>query len=182
MRIIAGIAKGRKLSSQKNSNARPTLDRVKEAVFSMIAPYIVESNVLDLFAGFGGLGLEAVSRGAQKATLVEKNYKNSKIIGENIDICKFKDSTDLQIDDVFSFITNSTDKYDLIFMDPPYNKGYEEKTLLLIHEYDLIKENGLVIIEHSKRDSIDDLATMTKIKEKQYGDTAITVLQQREEE
>ena len=181
MRIISGKARGRKLSSKKNSNARPTLDRVKEAVFNMIAPYIHDSNILDLFAGFGGLGLEAISQGAQKATLVEKNYKNAKIIKENIEICNFDDKTILEINDVFSFITNTKEKYDIIFMDPPYNKGYEEKTLLLIYENDLIKKNGLIIVEHSKRDNINNIEDLKIIKEKEYGDTAITVLQQREE-
>mgnify|MGYP006279194685 CR=1 FL=1 len=181
MRIIAGEAGGRKLNSLKKSNARPTLDRVKEAIFSMIAPYLQSSNVLDLFAGFGGLGLEAISRGANMATFVEKNYKNARIIKENIELCKFQDRTNLEVKDVFSFVTNTPDKYDNIFMDPPYNQGYEDKTLQIIYENEIIKQNGLIIIEHSKRTTIKELETFIKVKDKEYGDTAITVMQKKEE-
>lgn len=181
MRIISGRAGGRRLKSSKKSNARPTLDRVKEAVFSMLAPYLVDAEVLDLFAGFGGLGLEAVSRGAARAVLVEKNRRNLGIIRKNIDLCGFLDNVELIQNDVFDFLSNRSDSYDIIIMDPPYRKKYGGKIVEIIENNCLLKDGGLIVIEHSNKEEFSDTQYSNIIKEKEYGDTAITIFQFREE-
>ena len=181
MRIISGKAGGIRLKSLKNSNARPTLDRVKEALFSILAPYLREAKVLDLFAGFGGLGLEAVSRGAKEVTLVERNRKNADIIRKNIDLCNFNNEVELIQGDVFKFLDKSNSNFDIIIMDPPYNKKYGEKLLKIISNNNLIKDKGLVVIEHGKNETINDVNDLIKFKEKKYGDTFLTILVKREE-
>ena len=181
MRVISGKAGGRKLKSIKKSNARPTLDRVKEAMFSMLAPYIPNTAVLDLFAGFGGLGLEAMSRGADSAVLVEKNRKNVAVIKENINICNFAENTKLIKDDVFKFLNYIDEVYDLIIMDPPYEKGYAKKSIDIILKRKLVNNNALIVVEHSSNNYFSNYNKLNIIKEKEYGDTAITIFQYREE-
>ena len=180
MRIIAGEAGGINLKSIKNSNARPTLDRVKEALFSIIAPYIRDTKVLDLFSGFGNLGLEAVSRGAKNAILVERSRKNINVIKKNIDLCNFNDRIQLVKDDVFKYLEYSTKDFDIIFMDPPYDKQYGNDLLKKIKSNNILKKNGLIVIEHSEKEIISS-QDFIKIKEKNYGNTVLTILENREE-
>lgn len=181
MRIIAGEARGRKLKSIKSKNTRPTLDRVKEAIFNMIGPDIFGISGLDLFAGFGNLGLEAISRGADRIIFVENYFKNVKIIKENIILCGFTDRAEVVNEDVFSFLQRIKKEFGLILMDPPYNKGLVKKSLSLIEEYNVIAPEGIVVAEHKASESIDDdtLSLLKIIKNKKYGDTGVTILQAR---
>ncbi len=182
MRIIAGEAGGRKLKTRKTKSVRPTQDRIKEAIFSMLISYIKNSKVLDLFAGFGSLGLEAVSRGAYHTTFVEINKKNASIISENISLCNFEKYTNLVIDDVFSFLKNNKNKYDLIFMDPPYEKNLNDKVIKNILKLpSTIKDEGLIIVEHSKKEKVNGTDKLKVIKNRNYGNTTITILKYREE-
>lgn len=181
MRIIAGKAGSIKLKSINNSNTRPTLDRVKEAMFSMLIPYIQGAKVLDLFAGFGGLGLEAVSRGATEAIFVERSRKNINVIKENINLCNFEKEVKVIKDDVFNFLHTNNEKYDVILMDPPYKKEFGKKLLKEIDQNKMLKNNGIIVIEHSKNESLKNQNNFFKIKDKKYGDTKLTFFENREE-
>ncbi|MFP4016015.1 MAG: 16S rRNA (guanine(966)-N(2))-methyltransferase RsmD [Halanaerobiales bacterium] len=179
MRIIAGESKGRKLKSIKGTSTRPTLDRVKESLFNIITPYILVDRGLDLFAGFGGLGLEALSRGVRTLVFVEKDFRNSKVIKENISSCGFEDRAKLQTEDVMRFLENTSDKFDIIFMDPPYKENLVEKSLALIDKNDLLNQYGVIVAEHESNHEIDMSEfskSFTQLRHKVYGDSAITVL------
>lgn len=178
MRIIAGEAGGRRLKSIKGTSTRPTLDRIKEAVFNMIVPYLeFDMAALDLFAGFGGVGLEAVSRGIRECTFVEKDKRNIKVLKENIRICKFEKETEVVNDDVFKFLKNTDKQYDLVFMDPPYAKGLAVESVDLLLENDLIKEFGFIIIEEKADSEFKEWKQLQQIKKKTYGDTGISIYQ-----
>ena len=120
MRIIAGRAGGLKLKSLKGRDVRPTLDRVKESMFNIIAFDLPGAEVLDLFSGFGSLGIEALSRGAAKSDFVEINKAHLKVIEQNLKKAKLFDLAKLYNQDVYLYLKNCSQKYDIIFMDPPY--------------------------------------------------------------
>lgn len=181
MRIIAGKAGSIKLKSINNANTRPTLDRVKEAMFSMLIPYLNNAKVLDLFAGFGGLGLEAVSRGASKSVLVERSRKNIKVIKENINLCNFQDQVTVVQDDVFNFLESNKETFDIILMDPPYNKEFGDKLLNKIQRNNILNNKGIIVLEHSKNENFKNQNNLLKIKDKKYGDTKLTFFENREE-
>ena len=136
MRIIAGRWKGRIIESLKGTSTRPTYDRVKEAIFNILQGYIPDSIVLDLFAGTGNLGLEALSRGCKKAVFVEKNPHVAKILNKNRRNLGCMDQSQVICDDVFHAIKHLSgkEKFDVIFADPPYNTGLDVKILNAIAE------------------------------------------------
>ncbi len=173
MRIISGKARGRRLKTLPGNNTRPTTDRVKETIFNLIQSYVMDSSVLDLFSGSGSLGLEALSRGASSATLVEGNRKAQKIIEENINIVNMENANLIK-KDVYSYIPNEA--FDIIFMDPPYDKQHVSKTLHHIIEYNMLKEDGILIIEHSKTEKMIEDLPFELIKSREYGITSISIL------
>jgi len=181
MRIIAGRAGGIKLKSLKTNKVRPTLDRVKEALFSMLLPYMPMEKGLDLFAGFGTLGLEALSRGVNLMTFVEKNRRHVDIIKENIKKCKFDEISQVVQDDVFNFLNKTDNKYDIVFLDPPYNKNLVNKTLNLLLKNNLLHNESLIIVEHHKGEVIEDIEQLIVIKDRNYNDTVIKVYLYKEE-
>ncbi len=178
MRIIGGQAKGIRLKTLKNNLTRPTSDRVKESIFNILNQIIVDSKVLDLFSGTGNLGLESISRGAKYAYLVEKNKKASVIIKENIKKTKFDNKITLLIDDVISAIKTlrgKNEKFDIIFMDPPYLKGFIEPTIEAICNNDILAENGVIVVEHDKKDIVKEkINVVIKYREKKYGNTVVS--------
>lgn len=151
MRIISGKNRGTKLYTLEGYEiTRPTLDRVKEALFSKINFYLIDSIVLDLFSGSGALGLEAVSRGAKKAYLCDNSLKAQKVIEKNIDKTKNSENTVLIKKDCFEaleYFKKNNIKFDIIFLDPPYKTDYNIKTIDLILKYDLLNDKGKIIIE-----------------------------------
>jgi 16S rRNA (guanine966-N2)-methyltransferase len=175
VRIIAGEAKGRRLKNLNGNKTRPTLDRVKESIFNILGPKVLASRGLDLFAGFGGLGLEALSRGALFIDFVEKNRQTARIIEENILLCGFEKKARVYRDDVFNFLIHNHNKYELIFMDPPYAKSYVSKTIKLIIENKILLKAGIMVIEHNNIEEIK-IPEFRIIKEKKYGDTIISFL------
>ena len=181
MRIIAGRAGGIKLKSINTKKVRPTLDRVKEALFSMLLPYMPKDKGLDLFAGFGTLGLEALSRGVNSMTFVEKNRRHLNIIKENVNKCKFDDLSEVIQNDVFNFLKQTDNKYDIVFLDPPYNKNLVNKTLHLLLENNLLHNESLIIVEHHKGEIIEDIEQLIIIKDRNYNDTVIKVYLYKEE-
>ena len=175
MRIIAGKAGGLKLKSLKGKDVRPTLDRVKESMFNIIAFYLAEAEVLDLFAGFGSLGIEALSRGAKSADFVEINKSHLKIIEENLRKAKFSEQAKLHNQDAYKYLNNCRNKFDLIFMDPPYEKEMSNKAIELIVQNNLLKADGLIICEKSAQETSEEFENLKMIKNKKYGNSLLTI-------
>lgn len=164
MHIISGKYRGKKLKGFEVDGTRPTMDRVKESLFGMIQSYVGDSRVLDLFAGSGALGLEAISNGAREAYLVDNNIEAIKVIRDNIK--NMDDDIKVIKSDYKKFLKETDEKFDIIFLDPPYRKGLMGKALRVIEERDLLKEGGLVVCEYE----YDDFETnLDLFKEKSYG-------------
>jgi len=177
MRIIAGRAGGLKLKSLKGRDVRPTLDRVKESMFNIIAFDLPGADVLDLFSGFGSLGIEALSRGAEKADFVEINKSHLKVVEQNLKKAKLFDLAELYNQDVYLYLKNCSQKYDIIFMDPPYQKDMSAEAIELIIENDLLKAKGLIISERSESEKVEEYEELNIIKNKKYGNSLIIIYQ-----
>ena len=147
MRIISGIARGTKLYTLEGTNTRPTLDRIKEPLFSIIQNRIKDAVVLDLFSGSGALALESLSRGSKKAILCDNFPKAIEVIKKNIEKTHFEDKAVLICKDYKRCLENIDEKLDLIFIDPPYEKNLAVNAVKLIFEKELLAEDGLIILE-----------------------------------
>lgn len=150
MRIISGKSRGAKLYSLDGIETRPTLDRVKESLFNILMPYIDECKFLDLFAGSGAIGLEALSRGATECVFCDASREAIKIINMNIEKTKnFDKSTIINKDfeKALFELKEKNKKFNIIFIDPPYKSGYIKKSIEKIIEYHLLEENGIIILE-----------------------------------
>ena len=150
MRIISGSARGTKLVTLSGENTRPTLDRVKEPLFSIIQNKILDSTVLDLFYGSGALGLESLSRGANIAVLCDNNKEAIKIINQNVEKTKMNDKTIVMNNsyiESLEMLKNKNMKFDLIFLDPPYRTNFAIGALKRILDLDLLLKTGIIIIE-----------------------------------
>lgn len=162
MRIISGTARGTKLYTLEGSNTRPTLDRVKEPLFSILQTRIKNSTVLDLFSGSGALALESLSRGAKKAILCDCSPKAIEVIKKNIAKTHLEEKTQLICKDYKKCLNNIEEKLDLIFIDPPYEANIAIKALEIIMDKDLLAEDGLVILETD--DEKRELEQIKKLK------------------
>lgn len=148
MRVIAGTARSLPLKTPDGKGTRPTTDRIKETLFNMLQPHIGDSVFIDLFSGSGGIGIEALSRGARKAYFVENNAQAFDCIRQNVIFTKFEDRAVLLKQDVMSALSMIGEKEaDIIFMDPPYDAEYEAKLLGQLSEKPYVTENTLVIME-----------------------------------
>lgn len=157
MRIIGGTARGTKLFTLDGENTRPTLDRVKEPLFNILNFDLEDSIVLDLFAGSGALGLEALSRGAKKAIFCEKNYDAAKIVQRNIEKTRFNEKSLLIKNDfekALKQIEENNIKLDIIFLDPPYKTDFVFKSIELIIQSNLLNDDGVIVIETDEIDRI----------------------------
>ena len=184
MRIIAGTAKGIRLKTPKGMKTRPTADRVKVSVFGILAARPTDAAVLDLFAGTGALGLEALSRGAVSAILVDKSAESLKIIAENATLTNSVQLVTICREDVFQALRrlkNAGARFDLIFCDPPYNFGLAPKTLQALDEGDLLNENGVLVLEHSQHEKLpDELKRIVAYRSEFYGETVVSFFTRRE--
>ena len=175
MRIISGTMRGTKLYTLEGDNTRPTLDRVKEALFSKINFEIQDATILDLFAGSGALGLESLSRGAEKIFLCDNSRDAIKIINQNIDKTKTKDKVSLLNMDykkALEELKRLNIKFDIVFLDPPYKTEYAENAAKYIVENELLNEDGFIILETDDKDRVlnnldKDLLEIKEIKK--YG-------------
>ncbi len=173
MRIISGKYKGRHLVSFKAGHIRPTMDRVKETIFNKWMMYVDDARVLDLFAGTGNLGIEALSRGASHVTFVEKNAKSIGIIHENLESLKVDRNEFLVLQkDVLTFLRNHTEtKFDLIFVDPPFTEKMAHDVMTAIAASHVFSETTLIVIESIKQERIDDAyGSLTCYDRLDYGD------------
>lgn len=157
MRIISGTARGTKLFTLEGLDTRPTLDRVKEPLFNIINFDLEDAVVLDLFAGSGALGLEAISRGAKKVFLCEKNRNAANIVEKNIEKTKFQDQAMLIRNDfekAISFIEQLNEKIDVVFIDPPYKTDLIKKSLEKILDSDILNDDFIIIAETDEPERI----------------------------
>lgn len=156
MRVITGLARGRRLNEPKNMDIRPTTDKVKESIFNIVQFDIEGRRVLDLFAGTGQLGIEALSRGAKSATFVDESNEAIRIVKSNLENCALQGET--VRDDAVSFLGHCG-KYDVIFLDPPYKSGLMDAVLRKIITFDILSEGGIIICE---TDSETDILPMNE--------------------
>ncbi len=182
MRIITGKARGIRLDTLAGENTRPTSERAKEAVFSMLQFDIEGRDVLDLYAGSGQMGLEAVSRGASSATFVDKAKDAAAVISKNIEKTRSQDSCRLLCSDVNDFIRafRGRKKYDIVFIDPPYALHAVAPTLKALLDAEMLKETSIIVTESEEADIFEkapELRSLFKIiKCTKYGVAHITVL------
>jgi len=179
MRIIAGEFRGRKISRPEGADIRPTKDRVREAVFNMIAADVPGSRTLDLFAGSGAYGLEALSRGAAEAVFVDNSGPCVSVMEGNIRLLGVGDRSHIirrDVEPALEDMGGDKEKFDLIFADPPYKMGLAKKTLIMINHYDILSTPGLLIMEHHVSESVPDAeGDVSVCKQKTYGDISISV-------
>ncbi len=148
MRVIAGTARSLPLKTPEGPDTRPTTDRIKETLFNILQPYLSNCIFLDLFSGSGSIGIEALSRGARHAYFVENNPKAFACIQHNVKFTKFEEQTTLLKQDVLGALTAIHEKEaDVIFMDPPYAAGYEERVLKVLREMSYVTEDTLIVVE-----------------------------------
>ncbi|MGI6092971.1 MAG: 16S rRNA (guanine(966)-N(2))-methyltransferase RsmD [Veillonellaceae bacterium] len=180
MRIITGSAKGTRLKTPRGMETRPTSDRVKESVFNILGPFIANTNVLDLFAGTGNLGLEALSRGAASALFIDKSSASVNLVRDNIDLTKFNDRAVVLKSDVFyglDWLIKENKRFELIFCDPPYNKGLVEMVLTKIDTSNILSVEGIIVVEHSNHEQIRGEFNQLKVKRtEKYGETLVSFL------
>jgi len=175
MRVIAGSAKGVPLQAVPGSGTRPISDRVKESVFNILGGWIVDAYVLDLFAGTGSVGIEALSRGAARATFVEKQSKAAAVIRDNLGRTRLKDRAQILQGDVFKFLEGEPEPFDLIYVAPPQYQGLWSKTLLGLEAHPgWLAAEGLVIVQIFPKE-FEPLAlpTLKVTDERRYGSTLL---------
>jgi len=177
MRIITGRARGLKLTVPKNYDVRPTADRVKESLFNIIGSRIVDAKVLDLFAGTGNLGLESWSRGAREITFIDLSRESLKLVQSNIEKCKAQeDCTVLKGScvDIAANLYKKGERFDFVFCDPPYSKGWIEKIIGVLERCPFMNDGGYLIVERSAHDELPVLPTgYTCTRTEKYGETKI---------
>ena len=178
MRVISGTAKGHKLVAPKSPRTRPALDQVKEAVFNIL--FNVENlKVLDLFAGCGSVGIEALSRGAVDAVFVEEWDKAIESIRRNLNHCKLESRAIIlksTVEFAIKKLKKQNRKFDLIFVDPPYLKNLVNPTLLLLANSSLVTENTRIIVEHHPKEPIEPTEGLRLTDTRKYAQTCITFL------
>jgi 16S rRNA (guanine966-N2)-methyltransferase len=175
MRVISGIAKGRKLSAPRGTKVRPTSDKVKEAIFNTIAPFIEESNFLDLFAGSGNVGIEALSRGAKHCTFIDIWTDSIKYIKLNVNSASFQDRSTIIKGDIFKILKKLDTKYDIIFMDPPYGYNLINSVIEVVN--DKLTRAGIVIVEAENSFNWNSsYGELKLVKISKYGDTQVGYL------
>lgn len=176
MRVITGSARGRKLQAPEGFVTRPTSDRVKEAIFSIVQFELEGRRVLDLFAGSGQMGIEALSRGAVTATFVERNPEAVKIIKANLAHTRLEDRGMACAMDVTNYLKRCRNRFDVIFIDPPYRENLLETTVKQLSEIDILSEGGIIVCERPSDMTLNAAyGAFTKTKDYRYGKTGVTV-------
>lgn len=176
MRIIAGSRKGHKLIEFEGMDIRPTTDRVKESIFNLIQFYVGGADCLDLFGGSGALSFEALSRGAASCVCVDIDQRSIDVIKKNADKLNFPNLTIVR-DDAMNFVRKTDKKFSVIFLDPPYNKGFIAPIIEAICENDLLTEEGIIMLESDFSDEHSEFAHLEIVKQKKYGRSYVTVYQ-----
>ncbi|MCI2105131.1 MAG: 16S rRNA (guanine(966)-N(2))-methyltransferase RsmD [Intestinimonas sp.] len=175
MRVITGTARGRRLKELSGEETRPTTDRVKEAMFSIVQFDIEGRRVLDLFGGTGQLGIECLSRSAESVTFIDVRKEAVSLIRENLALTGLGERARVLQSDYLAFLTACREKFDLIFLDPPYASGFLEKALETIATIDILSQNGIIVCESAMEKLLPSLNEPYKMgKEYRYGKIKLT--------
>lgn len=183
MRVISGRYRSIKLNSLEGMGTRPTTDKVKESLFNML--YCHDTKVLDLFGGSGGLGIEALSRGASNVIFIDGSIDAVKVINSNLEKCKIpKENYAVYRNDylrALKILSKKGEKFDIVFLDPPYNKKIIDNALENLIKYNLLENNSTIVCESSSDETINFIDERLEIeKEKKYGSIKITIYNYRE--
>jgi 16S rRNA (guanine(966)-N(2))-methyltransferase RsmD len=181
MRVIAGKFKGRRLATPKNMTVRPTTDRVKESVFSILREHVINTRFLDLCAGTGNIGIEALSRGAKQVTFLEQNLKCLRLIERNLQACGLETS-DPKVQLIRRDVTKGIvtlrmqdEAFELIYFDPPYSAEIYIRCLMQISDACILQSTGMLLVEHHKHTELPlDIGSLRCNRQKQYGDTCVS--------
>ena len=180
MRVITGTARGRRLKELPGRETRPTTDKVKESIFNIIQFDIEGRNTLDLFAGTGQLGIEALSRGATRCAFVDARREAAALVRENLAHCGLADRARVVQGDALAFLTGCREKFGLVFLDPPYASGLLEQSLELLAEIDIVAGNGIIVCESGAEASLPELSDpYEKGREYRYGKIKLTLYHRR---
>ena len=177
MRIISGSRRGQKLIEFDGMDIRPTTDRVRESIFNLIQEFIYQSSVLDLFSGSGALSFESLSRGANSAVCVDIDKRSVNVICENAKRLKFSENITILNDSAESFIKKHNNKFDIIFLDPPYNKGFIKPVISDILKENILEDDGIIVLESDSIDDHGDMEGLSILKERRHGRTFVTIYQ-----
>jgi 16S rRNA (guanine(966)-N(2))-methyltransferase RsmD len=175
MRVITGLARGRKLKTLEGKNTRPTSDKVKESMFNIIQFELAGKRVLDLFGGSGQLAIEAVSRGAAHADIIDNSRAAYSIIQDNVKNCGFTDKISIRLCDYSVFLKTADEKYDIVFLDPPYDTPLLNKAISMIIQFDILSNSGIIICEFDRNTNLCDIPETYSAKEYSYGRTNVCV-------
>ena len=173
MRVISGQARGRKLLAPEGFDTRPTTDRVKESMFNLIMSYLPGENILDLFAGSGALGIEALSRGSKHGVFVEADRQAANIVRKNLELARQTHKADIFEIDAFSYLSRCDCVFDIIFLDPPYNKGMLNKALDIISNRKLLASGGIIVAEGEFGGEVPNAVGFDIVKAAKYGKTNV---------
>ena len=185
MRITGGHSRGRILSSLRGLDIRPTSDKIKEAVFNILGQNFTGLKVLDLFAGTGALGIEAISRGAERALFVDKSRQAVNLIKKNLAVCGYEDRGEVLQQDIIKglkpdYLTGN-DLFDIVFIDPPYGKDLIPSTLINLSEKKLLAESFSIVVESSRDEELPSVIDRLELSDtRTYGTTRIDFYQNRE--
>ena len=182
MRVITGTARGRRLKELSGRETRPTTDRVKEGVFSALQFDIEGRHVLDLFAGTGQMGIECLSRGAASAVFVDRREDASRLVEENLALTGLADRARVVHGDALEFLAGTRERYDLVFLDPPYASGLQERALerLTAPGFDILAPYGIIVAEHPAERRLDVPPSCRLLRTYRYGKIAVTLFRREE--
>ena len=179
MRVVSGNYKGRQLKAVPGVTTRPTTDKVKEAIFNMVGPYFDGGMALDLFAGSGGLGIEALSRGMDHCIFVDREAKAIQTIHKNLDTCQAEGASEVYRNDAeraLKAIVKRELSFRLIFLDPPYKQQRLKALIELISEKNLLQSNGFIVTEHGSEIQLsEEISQFIQVKHETYGMSSITI-------
>lgn len=179
MRVISGTQKGISLKAVPGNSTRPTTDKVKESIFNMIGPYFSDGIGLDLYAGSGGLGIEALSRGFSKMIFVDRDMKAIQTVKSNLAACRFSDQCEVYRNDAERALKAVAKRglvFDGIFLDPPYAKQQLERLLQRIDEQELLKRNGFIVCEHGSDHTLsEEIGRLRQVRVETYGIIRVSI-------
>lgn len=179
MRVISGSARGRSLKAVPGMGTRPTTDKVKEAIFSMIGPYFDGGAALDLFAGTGGLGIEALSRGMDKAVFIDKEFKSIDTVRQNLKATGFEEKAEVYKNDAeraLKALAKRSAAFDLVFLDPPYRLKHGDALMVLMDELQLLAPQATVVLEYESSYAYPErFGPFRQMRKAEYGETAVSI-------